>query len=127
MMHHRLLSVIGLMSIVLAIPAFAAEANTPVPAPDGCSGLARVEKPHGRLHPLRIRKAIEDGMSGFGVAVSSIGMKQPSCSISTPSEPSARISGAQPVNERVGNTHSGETTLAHQREIVELAARLNVR
>lgn len=117
----------AVLTAALAVPGVAAEANSPISIGDNCSALSRLEKNHGRFHPLRIRKAVEDGFSGFGVAVSSIGMKQPACSATTPSELGARVPAAQPVYERVGDGHGGQAALANQREVVELAARLNVR
>jgi len=123
----RSLLAAGVLMAAIVVPGIAAEANSPISVGDNCTALSRLEKTHGRFHPLRIRKALEDGFSGFGVAVSSIGMKQPACSATTPSELGARVSAAQPVYERVGDGHGGQTALAHQREVVELAARLNFR
>ena len=123
----RCLLAAGLLTAALAVPGIAAEANSPKSIADNCTALSRLEKTHGRFHPLRFRKALEDGFSGFGIAVSSIGMKQPACSVTTPSELGAQVAAAQPVYERVGDGHGGQAALANQREVVELAARLNFR
>ena len=127
MKFQRSLLAAGVLAAALAVPGVAAEANSPKPIGDNCTALSKLEKTHGRFHPLRFRKALEDGFSGFGVAVSSIGMKQPACSVTTPSELGARVAAAQPLYERVGDGHGGQAALANQREVVELAARLNFR
>src|SRR5262252_7568955 len=101
---------LGILVVAAALSgtAIAAERNAAAPASTTCSGaLARIEKRHHRFHPVSIRKAIEDGFSGFGVALSSTGIPQASCPGPGSSEFRAGVPVAQPVDERIRDSHRG--------------------